>query len=776
MVGSGAWTWTPSSTVVNQLRVGYSHFRQYYDSLDANVNPLSYGINTGVTDPRFFGFPLIRIDPFAFGTFRLGGNWPKHTGPDGSLDLLDQVSVLRGKHAFKFGGEIILNTAEPFITSNGRGRIRFASLSAFLQGTVKGSGNIILAGDPARHYHNSQYAGFLQDDWRVKPRLTVNLGLRYELVTVLTDRDNKLGNFDPARGLVQVGAGETSAFQGDHNNFSPRVGFAWDMHGNGKTVIRGGGSIMYEQLPFSLFTAVANALGLNQVPTGASTVVCSANPCVAGSTQVITPGPGNMGVLSENVPGGSATKVDTLTYNWQHQTAPCVSGGTTACGSIFPANIFALQCGDGLTVPGQPKSDPAPCNTEAVDPNLRTPYVSTWTLTIQRAFTNDLSLEVAYVGNHGTKFLGFANINQAPLGAGWGNPAIAGTPAASCIASANDTKVVKGVTVPAPYDNCSPSAALETAAQPFARKFPYLSQIDQLSNIDHSNYNGLHVTLTQRPSHGLSFLAGYTYSHGLDNTSANFGANFLPVDSSHPASLYGSSDFDIRHRFTLTTSYVLPGRKSPGQILQGWQLNSVVTLASGAPWGARDASNDFSGTNQVNELASYGQLWNFYGNPGDFTPGRGVPIPFFSGTSNAACLARAVALDGGAATGLAQASLTNNGCYAKGNSILIPPAFGTLGTAGRNIFRDLGFKDWDLSIIKDVKFKERLTAQFRAEFFNVLNRTIFYNPNGPAGAGANDPSASTFGCSCNTPDQASPNPVLGTGANRSIQLGLKLIW
>jgi len=687
------------------------------------------------------------------------------------LDILDQVSVLRGKHTFKFGGEVILNTAEPFITSNGRGRIRFGSLSAFLTGTVRGGGDIILTGDPARHYHNSQYAGFLQDDWRVTPRLTVNLGLRYELATVLTDRDNKLGNFDPARGLVQVGAGETSAFHGDHNNFSPRLGFAWDMRGNGKTVIRGGGSIMYEQLPFSLFTAVANALGLNQVPTGASIVV----------NGVITPGSGNMGVLSENVPGAS------LRPGWKNQSAGACVNTANPC-TILPASIFALQCGDGSTPPGQ-TSPVGPCNTEAVDPNLRTPYVSTWTLTIQRAFTNNLSLEVAYVGNHGTKYLGFANINQPPLGAGWGNAANAGTPAAICLGSASDmTTNSSNQVVSTPYDKCGyvnpvtnkttggPDSGLETAAEPFVGKFPYLAQIDQLSNIDHSNYNGLHVTLTQRPSHGLSFLAGYTYSHGLDNASANFGANTLPVDSYHPASLYGSSDFDVRHRFTLTTSYALPGRKSTGQILQGWQLNSVVTLASGAPWGARDASNDFSGTNQVNELASYGQLWNFYGNPGDFTPGRGNPLPFFKGTSNAACLAKAVALDGGAATGLAQASLTNNGCYANGTSILIPPAFGTLGTAGRNIFRDRGFKDWDLSVIKDVKFKERLTAQFRAEFFNVLNRTIFYNPNGPAGAGANDPSASTFGCSCNTPDQASPNPVLGTGANRSIQLGLKLIW
>jgi hypothetical protein len=85
-------------------------------------------------------------------------------------------------------------------------------------------------------------------------------------------------------------------------------------------------------------------------------------------------------------------------------------------------------------------------------------------------------------------------------------------------------------------------------------------------------------------------------------------------------------------------------------------------------------------------------------------------------------------------------------------------------------------------VVKDEKFKERLTAQFRAEFFNVLNHPNFYNPTGPAGAGFNDPSSpgsltkAGFGCGCNTPDQASPNPVLGTGASRSIQLGLKLIW
>jgi len=294
------------------------------------------------------------------------------------------------------------------------------------------------------------------------------------------------------------------------------------------------------------------------------------------------------------------------------------------------------------------------------------------------------------------------------------------------------------------------------------------------------------VTLTQRPSNGLSFLVGYTYAHALDNASANFGSNFLPIDSTHPASMYGNSDFDIRHRVTFTTTYVLPKRKSPGQLLEGWQLNSVVTIQGGSPWTAQDLSNDFSGTGQVSELDTFGQFWNIAGPPSSFNSGP-TSIPFFlsgapASTDPLGPADPAFAINNTACTQAANtpalfSSLQANGCYVKGSTVLFPPANGTIGNAGRGIFRGSGFKNWDVSVVKDEKFKERLTAQFRAEFFNVLNHPNFYNPTGPAGAGFNDPTASgTFGCGCNTPDQASPNPVLGTGANRSIQLGLKLIW
>jgi len=125
-------------------------------------------------------------------------------------------------------------------------------------------------------------------------------------------------------------------------------------------------------------------------------------------------------------------------------------------------------------------------------------------------------------------------------------------------------------------------------------------------------------------------------------------------------------------------------------------------------------------------------------------------------------------------------SLHNFGCYFQGRSALIPPAAGTFGTSSRNNFRDSDIRNLDLSVTKGWKFREGLTAQFRAEFFNIFNHPNFTNPYGMSngfGAGTyDDPSSGVFGCGCATPDQAGGNPVLGSGGNRAVQLGLKLIF
>jgi hypothetical protein len=143
-----------------------------------------------------------------------------------------------------------------------------------------------------------------------------------------------------------------------------------------------------------------------------------------------------------------------------------------------------------------------------------------------------------------------------------------------------------------------------------------------------------------------------------------------------------------------------------------------------------------------------------------------------------ACVTAATAPYAGNAqlTQLAIASLTDLGCYVQGGGILTPPAYGTQGNARRNIFRGQPFYNVDLSIAKDWKFKERFGAQFRAEFFNLFNRTDLALP--VAFKTGTDPSAGgTFGCGCTTPDAAGfTNSVLGSGASRSIQLGLKLTF
>jgi hypothetical protein len=615
----------------------------------------------------------------------------------------------------------------------------------------------ISAGNFLRHLQNEGYGAYIQDDWRITPRVTVNLGLRYELTTVFTEQNNLVGNFDPTQGLVQVGKQISSPFNGDHKDFAPRVGVAWDVFGNGRTVLRSGAGIYYEQYSYDSFMAVGNLLGMRTVPTGVN-LYTNGNPVptTAGGTinlGAITLGGGALG--DSSTPG-------TVRYNWAN------NGPNTPIYSASPA------CGDGtVTLPSG--LTPTPCNILGTDRNLRSPYVVKWSFDIQQALTKDLSLDVAYVGNHAARLLGVTDLNQPQLvngfSPGWGNPANPNSPAGQCLASAPG------------YTNCAPDSNAEQAAAPFNAKFPYLGIINWLSNDNRANYNGLQVSLTQRAWHGFSYVLGYTYSHSLSQSPDNW--SFLqPINSNNTNQLYGNSPFDVRHHFTYSVTYAIPGIKAPGQILQGWSVNSIVNLQSSLPWGVNDFTTDFSGTGEINSIPTNGEQWDFFGNPNDFkttkalinTNGGAGGIPYFPGTSNPTCLAHATAMGQ-----LAVASLTNLGCYAQGSSVLVPPAYGSYGTLGPNVFRSFPFYNVDLSVTKAWRFRERITAQFRAEFFNVFNHPNISNVfGGPGGDNTyTDPSADagqSFGFRPQTPDVTSSNPVLGSGGPRAIQLGMKIIF
>ncbi|MCU1309349.1 MAG: hypothetical protein JWO20_474 [Candidatus Angelobacter sp.] len=679
------WVWTPNSQWVNEAKFGWNRFWQKITTADSNKPPGDFGINTGVTDPANFGMPTIIISNFNNPT--LGGNrsWPLFTVPNETYQYADTLAYTAGRHTFRFGGEFRHGSTDNLRDRSGKSRIRFegggafagsTSLEDFLAGFP--SRGDIFVGNSRRTVTINSVGAFLQDDWKITPRVTMNLGLRYDASGVIHEVHNLLGNFDPAVGLQQVGVNIDKPYNTDYNNLAPRLGIAWDMFGTGRTVLRAGGSIIYEIPHLAVFlgqndTDNATTPGLNVIPTG-----------VNGSN------------INGNIVSSS---VNTTNLNW------------TTAGPVF--NVT-------------PDCAASPCDILGVTKGLRTPYVMTYNVNIQQAFSNSTSLQVAYVANLGRKLYSIRDINQV-------NP---NSPA----------EIACG--------NCL------QAGRPFATQFPFLEFVNFLENGYNSDYHGLQVTATQRLWNGLSFVAGYTWAHAIDQASLN--RSPTPQNSLNLAGERGNSDLDIRHRFTLAFNYLIPGKEGFAQLLKGWQVNSIVTIQTGTPF---NVSDGFLNGNDISLTGELTDRWNFFGDPRAFDARHGTSIPFFAdGTTVPAC----------AAVGDAT-TLASFGCFAVPGAVMVPPALGTFGTMGRNIFRGPGLQDWDFSIVKNWQ-AERLAIQLRAEFFNILNHPNFANPNAAA-LGFIDPSdPGTFGCACATPDVGGANPVIGTGGQRNIQLGVKFIF
>jgi len=721
---SGSWDWTPNSRLVNEVRFGYDKVDFNFFSVDSTVpangsgltGGSGYPINTGITS--LGGLPNIDLTGFE----KLG-TW--HNRPynfyNPYYDGQDSVSYLMGKHTLKFGVEIAHIEVDSASYDAGRGRIDFQGgqtaaipsstpLEDFFAGNP--SRGFILTGNASRVSDWMSYAGFIQDDWRFTPKVTLNLGLRYSYVSPVVEANGLFGTFVPNVGMVDQSALGGSLWKPDTKDFSPRVGFAWDVTGKGTTVVRGGFNIMYSVLTIATLLQEGSlqnstALSVAAVPTGA----CTTNPGVGNPCPTTFGGANTLAV----------TKVPGSALNWN--------------GVVFPTGV----------VPSCTAS--SPCNIMVVDPNLTTPYVMAWNFGVTHAITPNLSLEVEYVGSHGARLTGFRDLNQ-PNGQG--------------------------------------AYPLSSMTDKSGNPMSYLGYVDQLSNDGRSNYNGLQATLTKRISHGLSFTAGYTYSHALDNGSLNR-QGFLPQNSLDPGAEYSSGDFDIRHRFTFTTTYDIPGIKGYAQMLEGWKLNSIITVQSGQPWTVWDTTNNFDTTG----VGDNTYRWDFTGNPADFQSQGANSIPYCKAgactvTSGVFGQTGAVLANSAAMWALCQAdtnsmtNLTSLGCFVSpnGKSVMTPPATGAFGNLGRNTFRDTGFKNVDFSVFKNFTFRERFTAQFRVEFFNLFNHPNYANPYGSvAGWGVgNDPGgqASTFGCGCATPDVMAGNPLVGSGSARTMQLGLKL--
>jgi len=705
------WTWTPNSRLVNVARFSYNRFNETIAPVDANVNPTQYGLNTGITDPRLFGFP--RINPSTSYFNYLGGNssWPLATSPSHTENYSDTVSYTVGKHALRVGGDFSNGGVDYYRAGYGRGRIDFRYLTNFLTGSVRAWD--LLYGDPARNLSMKSFGLFAQDDFRATRRLTLNLGLRYDVTRPIKDSQNRLANYVPSRGVEQVGYGISEPYKTNWANFSPRVGAAWDVFGTGRTILRSGFGMIYVQPSMRTFVFSGGGLNLNPSaliqPGGKGTI----------NSFLVSPGNGHLTDCS---------------------IGPCADWSTNpAQGGIFPVNDPTLaSCTAG-----------SPCNFFGVDQKLKTPFVLNWNVNLQQEIMRGTLLQIAYVANQGHNLYSTLDLNQP-------NQALS----AQCVASQEGyyNADLPGCELAArPLTNC-----IAGAGSPC---YPYIAYLNSLGNKSTSAYESLQVTLTHRYSHGLYLLAGYTWGHAIDVAGAttNTASGYIPQNSLDYQAEKGNGDYDIRHRFTLSGTYDLPSRRAWGQMLEGWQLTSILQWQTGSPLLLYDDYNDLSLTGEGNNASN--ERWNIQGDPGNLKWSAKGPIPFLD-PSDPICQSVAT-------TAALQESLgIAGGCFAQNGTVLYPQAVGTFGNMGRNIFRGPGFMNWDASVSKSWRLTERFRLQIRGEMFNVANHANFAS--GSVGSDLSSPNS--LGRATSTPDVHAANPVIGSGGSRHIQLGAKIIW
>ena len=705
------WTMVPNSRWVNSLRFGYNRYWQSDNVGDQAKSAADYGLNTGITDPRLGGLPEIDIGSL----FTMGGNssWPLYTEPTTTFQISDTASLSKGHHNIKFGGEFRHGGTDIFRARRGRGRLSFKDsedddgnvlatpLENFLLGNFGDDGfaQILTGSEINRNVSMSAFGLFLADDWRIKPRLTLNLGVRYDVTFPLKEAHNQLANFIASKGgLIQVGDGISSPYNTDWNNFSPRLGFAWDVFGSGRTVLRAGGGIIYSQPTIREFVDRA---GLNINPSG-----------LAG----VTPGTGNISLVQREIDDPTI-----LTDAWQNGTPLFAAAQAAPCSHDLPCDVFG------------------------VPQNLATPYVASWNFNIQQQLGKNTSLQAGYVANRGIKLYSHRDINQT-------NPMAS----ANCYLDDDDS-----------YDGCRQDFrpfTLDCTNGSGRPCMDWVGYATEMENHGSSSYNGLQVTLTQRNFHGLTMVLGYTFAHSLDNATSN--RTGFPQDNRTFTPEWASSDTDIRHRLTISMVYDAPTFKAPWRIGEGWQFTSIVNLQGGEPFSLFDDFDDISFSGE------FADRWNFSGNPKDvhWTSDPSKAIPYFFGDD---------ALNNPKCNVSPNPDLDFFGCFISGSAVITPPAYGTFGNMGRNIFRGPGLANWDMSVSKMWKLSERVNLQLRGEFFNILNHPNFdglyvfgTDLTDPVdGEGPND-----LGVSGSTPDVGASNPVIGLGGSRHIQLGAKFIW
>jgi len=694
-----------SPTLVNEFRFGY--VRIGYSLV--NIPPVTAN-DLGIIRPtNQVTSSIYKFSIFGAG-FQLGPTPPADQfQTQNNYSFVDTTSWVKGAHVFRFGGEYTRVNLDKLFPQVFNGQLFFfntpggaSAFQKFLIGAPDGSFG---GGGVFDHqYRTNDFAFFGQDDWKVRKDVTLNLGLRVEMLGAFKDNKCHIGNFDPDLGekgqypFIYGGCVKNLSFSGPtstlsptgsdttyNNNYTtglePRIGFAWDLFGRHTTTVRGGYGIYFvredvgtaDQLSFQApFLPVAFSPGLpGCLATFFSQTNVPAN-CIPTGFNSNPNGLPQSGTLDSNFipclgvfdsfPGGSTSG------------SPNYVCSGTGPGSIPSQFLF------GLVVP-----------RKFIAPNTQQ-----WNLTVQHALGRDWVLEVGYVGTHAVHLRETRTNVEARLA----------TPANPIVLTGTGGQQFTITT----------STTLNGPARSNLKSINGFNGMQIFADDAYSHYHSLQTTVSRRWSAGY-FQAAYTWSKSTDATSSgNTALNTAFNDESDLKNSRGLSDFDRKHRLSVSYRYDLPFFKeatgAKGVILKDWAVSGITILQSGAPFSviASSAGTAFIGGGLASGTAG-----------ASLAPGGSIGAGLTSGDIH---------------------NRVNNGYLNPANFVAAPlvdaaacnsdPTFNfctsLFGDLGRNIYRGPHQQNWDFSLIKNFKLTERQSLRFTTDFFNIWNHANFANP------------------------------------------------
>jgi hypothetical protein len=695
--------YTISPTLLNHFNFGYNRVDVSNRNFTEGFNPnQELGLPANATQnaafPRIgfpgYGDPVVSNDIRAYQ--EIGSTFFSDRQKDNEFEVADFVTWVKGSHTFKFGGDLrwtrfdIHQLIDPGGSFNFRHDQTAADrdpeggwpIASLITGATEFSFVTIRSIDPGwRYFYPSM---FVNDDFKVTQRLTLNVGIRYDIPYPRTEKEDRFRGFDPNainpvvnRPGAIVGAGGQSGLQAEHqglvktdySNISPRLGFAYSL--NPRTVVRGGFGLYYAPLLYGFNGANNIAEGTLGYSTGA----------------LRTPNGRQSTLFFRNMP---------------------------AAPSIDPNGQFI-----GAT------------DVDFFDPNFKTGRTAQWSLDVQRELPWKFAASVGYIGHKGSRLKSnFSRLNALPLDAlKLGFPLL--TKPLADVTSA-ERAYAASVGAPLPSSRSAVFAGFNGTVAESLRPFPQYGRINNLlESRGESWYNALQIKLDRRFSRGIQFGLSYTFSKLLTNASEDlFGSSPINGVLQNPydiKSLKSVSPNNAPHVLVFNYIFELPFGKGRSylnegsfmdRLVGGWQVGAIHRYQSGLP---------------IAVFTSENRDWlDVVGFGGNLRPNlTGARLTAFLPQGPSGTTVQVLNPLAFAAPPNFQAPPTNNVTDPRYAAYYADP-FRFFGNAAPVLDRDhiLPFKSENVSLMKKTRLTETTTFEFRAEFFNIFNRHRYFQPNG----------------------------------------------